>query len=94
MTNINKEEQELLNKIAEEVDKVIDKVLNGWDRSYFEFILICDVLGTNFEKVKEYILLDDREKTYCIFCHEPTRFYDKKRDMHLCAKHYKLLEEK
>ena len=89
------EECKMLQKIAEEVDKKIDKILERYsiDRAFFNFKLSVDVLDSIFSKMEEKVLIDDGV-AFCAFCGTKTQFYDSKRSQHVCVKCFSTLEKK
>lgn len=82
----NSEDRDLLRQISKEIDSLINKEFEkaGVDRAYFRFKLLVEVLSQEFSKISEEILMED-DRNFCVFCEKPTEFYDKSRDMHLCA---------
>jgi hypothetical protein len=68
MNKIDKDEQKFLNEVKEEVDNLIDKLCgkHNYDRAYFNFVLRCDVLDGDFQKVDEVVLIDDTSYGFCV----------------------------
>jgi hypothetical protein len=66
MSKIDKDEQKFLNEVKEKVDEFIDGLCDkyGYDRAYFKFILRCDILDSNFQKVDEVVLIDIRKHIF------------------------------
>lgn len=88
---IDEESKKWLMRLAAKVDKLIEHECQE-DRAYYNFKLTVDLLGSNFDKLDELVLINEGN-TFCVFCHVPTHFYDNKRDMHLCAKCFAELEK-
>lgn len=80
---ISDEDRRWLLELGEKVSKFIDEELDA-DRAYYNFRLTVDVLGVDFGKLEELVLIDDGW-AFCAFCHKPTHFYDRRQDLHLCA---------
>jgi hypothetical protein len=94
MSKIDKDEQKFLDEVKEKVDELIDKLCDKYvyDRAYFNFVLRCDILDSNFQKVDEVVLIDDTDYGFCVFCRQKTYFYDG--ENYYCAKCYSVLKEK
>lgn len=69
-------EKEILNKLGEKINKLIDKELEkyGYDRAGLNFLLKCDILDDSLKKIDEVILIKDGGG-YCIFCGRETHYY-------------------
>jgi hypothetical protein len=88
MCKIDKDEQKFLDEVREKVDELINELCDkyGFDRAYFNFVLRCDILDSNFQKVDEVVLIDDTDYGFCVFCHQKTYFSDG--ENYYCAKCY------
>jgi len=82
---MNNEEKELLNKLGEKINKLIDKELEkyGYDRAGLNFLLKCDILDDNFKKIDEITLIED-DKNYCVFCRRKTYYYSEELNDYVC----------
>ena len=83
-----REEQKFINKVAELVDKTIDKAFDreGLDRAFFVFELKCSVLDSGLtSKLGEYTLIDDNEY-FCCFCGEKSMYHHPKIKEYVCSK--------
>jgi len=84
---LSEEDNELLDAIRKAVQDAIDVTTASYDMSYYELKLTCNVLGSDCSIVLDSVtLIDTAEHCKCVFCDKPTRYYDKQRDQHLCAK--------
>jgi len=92
MSKVDKDEQKFLDEVKEKVDELIDVLCDkyGYDRAYFNFVLSCDILDSNFQKVDEVVLIDDTDYGFCVFCHQKTYFSDG--ENYYCAKCYGLMK--
>ena len=79
----------LLNKAY---DRATEKY--GIDPSYYPIKIIFTELSEDFSKQTETVLIDTNDYNYCIFCQTQTFYYDKTRDMHLCARCFREIEKK
>ena len=88
--NMNNEEREVLNKLAEKLEKTIDTYFDkqGLDRSFFRFTVQCHTAWSNFRYKETVNIIDEgrTEMSGCDFCGEPT-CYDKD-GLYLCADCY------
>lgn len=80
------EEEKILVSIAKKVDILIDKEFDriGIDRGYFDFDLNVKILSLDFQIMEKRTLLTG-SKSFCSFCEQETSFYDRSRDIYLCA---------
>jgi hypothetical protein len=87
---IDEKEADFLQKVKEEVDKLIDKLCDkyNYDRAYFRFKLTCSLLDESFRKIDEIDLFDDNKPHYCEFCGKETYFCYTDQDIYLCAECY------
>ena len=92
MSKIDKDEQKFLDEVKEKVDELIDELCDKhvYDRAYFNFVLRCDILDSNFQKIDEVVLIDDTDYGFCVFCHQKTYFSDG--ENYYCAKCYGLMK--
>ena len=86
------EDKEWLKELGEKIDRLIDQECDT-DRAYFNFHVSVKVLGCNFDKIGDLVLVDDGD-TYCVFCHAKTNYYDQTRNMYLCPHCFSKLENK
>ena len=84
---IDKEDYRFLKDVRCAIEKAIANVATryGNDLAYYNFRVICDVLNINLEKVDEFEVIRGAWGSYCNFCGAYTCYYDRNRDMHLCA---------
>ena len=80
------EEEKILTSIARRVDTLIDKEFDrfGIDRGYFDFDLSVKILSIDFQIMEKRTLLTG-SKSFCSFCEKETSFYDRTKDIYLCA---------
>jgi len=91
-----REEKQFLLKLGEKIDKLIDKEFEKeeLDRAYFEFLIKVDILNDSFQKYEEMIILDTREKHYCMFCRKEAHYFLDEEFGYICAECYSKLKRK
>lgn len=87
---ITEEELEMLDKIKEDINKIIEKRIEdaGYDRAYFQFNVDVYIWDVEFTDREKFTLIDERDIHICSFCGKPTYYYDTKLEKYLCPKCY------
>jgi len=79
-------EEDFLRKLGKKIDKLIDKEFDrfGIDRAYYAFHLDVDILNDEFNKIREYTLIDDNDFAFCKFCRAKTYYYSDELQGYIC----------